>query len=256
MFSNKVIGQISPNELIIISLTYYLGNTRVIFTDNDDDGTPEIIQEADYYPFGMRHDRSVTATNHYLYNGKELNTDLGLDWYDYGARWLDVETGRWSSIDPLAESYASMSPFNYVANNPIVNIDPDGKKIEYYGTEEEITKVLNALKFQFNTVSSMEYEFITDKNGLNIGVSIYKYVPLKGEENNISHFLSTVVNSPQVTTIKKVINTPRRIDDLEVYGGMRFLPKDMVVEVTDQWFTGKWGNSGMKPPSLWQSHKK
>ncbi len=108
----------------------HLGNTRVIFTDSNDDGTPEIIQEADYYPFGMRHDRSVTATNHYLYNGKELNDELGLDWYDYGARWLDVETGRWSTIDPLAERYASMSPFNYVANNPIINIDPDGRKIK------------------------------------------------------------------------------------------------------------------------------
>jgi len=30
MFSNKVIGQISPNELIIISLTYYLGKTKKI----------------------------------------------------------------------------------------------------------------------------------------------------------------------------------------------------------------------------------
>ncbi len=103
-------------------------NTRIIFTDSNDNGEPEIIQEADYYPFGMRH-QNTTATNHYLYNGKELNTDLGLDWYDYGARWLDVEIGRWSTIDPLAESYSSMSPFNYVANNPISNIDPDGRFI-------------------------------------------------------------------------------------------------------------------------------
>ncbi len=115
-----------------------MGNTRVIFTDSDDNGEPEIIQEADYYPFGMRHDRSITATNHYLYNGKELNADLGLDWYDYGARWLDVETGRWSSIDPLAESYASMSPFNYVANNPIIRIDPDGREnIAVVGSQNE-----------------------------------------------------------------------------------------------------------------------
>jgi len=41
-----------------------------------------------------------------------------------------VETGRWSTIDPMAESYTSMSPFNYVANNPISNIDPDGKRFK------------------------------------------------------------------------------------------------------------------------------
>ena len=106
-----------------------MGNTRVIFSDTNNDGEPEILQEADYYPFGMRHVNS-TATNHYLYNGKELNTDLGLDWYDYGARWLDVETGRWNGIDPLAENYHSWSGYNYVLNNPISFTDPDGRSVK------------------------------------------------------------------------------------------------------------------------------
>jgi len=109
------------------SLKDHLGNTRVIFSDTNNDGVPEVMQEADYYPFGMQHASSTTATNHYLYNGKELNKDLGLDWYDYGARWLDVETGRWSTIDPLAENYQSWSGYNYVLANPIRLIDPDGR---------------------------------------------------------------------------------------------------------------------------------
>ena len=113
----------------------HLGNTRVIFTDNNDDGTPEIIQEADYYPFGMRH-QNATATNHYLYNGKELNTDLGLDWYDYGFRWYDAELGRFPSVDPMAENRLDMTPFNYVSNNPISRIDPNGLTDFYYNSGE------------------------------------------------------------------------------------------------------------------------
>ena len=101
----------------------HLGNTRVIFSDTNNDGEPEILQEADYYPFGMRHDRSITATNHYLYNGKELNTDLGLDWYDYGFRWYDAELGRFPSVDPIIENFPDLTPYNYASNNPSTLID-------------------------------------------------------------------------------------------------------------------------------------
>jgi len=49
--------------------------------------------------------------------------------YDYGARNYDPALGRWMNIDALAEKYLNLSPYVYVADNPIVNIDPDGKEI-------------------------------------------------------------------------------------------------------------------------------
>jgi|GEM_PF-137281 len=36
---------------------------------------------------------------------------------------------RWFSIDPLAEKYYTLSPYAYVANNPLKYIDPNGKEI-------------------------------------------------------------------------------------------------------------------------------
>ena len=32
-------------------------------------------------------------------------------------------------MHPLEEKYSNMSPYNYVANNPINAIDPDGREI-------------------------------------------------------------------------------------------------------------------------------
>jgi len=60
-----------------------------------------------------------------LYNEKELQTELELNWHDYGARML--EDARWFVPDPLAEKYYAWSPYAYCLNNPINAIDPDGR---------------------------------------------------------------------------------------------------------------------------------
>ncbi|MEL7006834.1 MAG: RHS repeat-associated core domain-containing protein, partial [Bacteroidota bacterium] len=84
-----------------------------------------------YYPFGARHgsDLSTVAPpeNQYLYNGKEMQDELNLGWYDYGARMYDPTIGRWNGVDALAEFRSEMSPFNYVSNSPLNRIDPDGR---------------------------------------------------------------------------------------------------------------------------------
>ena len=40
--------------------------------------------------------------------------------YDFGARYYDPVLGRWHSIDPQASSFAGMSPYTGMGNNPII----------------------------------------------------------------------------------------------------------------------------------------
>ncbi|MDR3058418.1 MAG: RHS repeat-associated core domain-containing protein [Prevotella sp.] len=64
----------------------------------------------------------------YKYNGKELDQMHQLNLYDYSARQYESSIGRFTSVDPLAEKYYSISPYAYVGNNPIRLVDVNGKE--------------------------------------------------------------------------------------------------------------------------------
>lgn len=85
-----------------------------------------------YYPFGLAfnsYNRENSTLNQYKFNGKEEQDELGLGWLDYGARMYMPELGRWGAVDPLADSTYTLSPYNFVANNPLFYVDPDGREI-------------------------------------------------------------------------------------------------------------------------------
>ncbi len=77
------------------------------------------------------------------FNGMEKDDEVkgGGNSYDFGARIYDSRVGRWLTIDPLAEKYTSLSPYNFVSNSPILFIDPDGETIYiYYESKDETGK--------------------------------------------------------------------------------------------------------------------
>jgi RHS repeat-associated protein len=115
------------------SIKYYfadhLGSATVIA-----DTSGNALERYDYAPFGELHWTSGSDTNHYLFTGKERDTETGLDYF--GARYYENNFGRWLSPDwaakPTAVPYAnygnpqSLNLYAYVVNRPTTTADPDG----------------------------------------------------------------------------------------------------------------------------------
>ncbi|MFT7614611.1 MAG: RHS repeat-associated protein [Parvicellaceae bacterium] len=82
----------------------------------------------------MKGRESSAETYRYGFNGMEKDDEFknakGAD-LDFGARMYDSRLGRWKSTDPLAGKYPWCSPYTFVANKPIVFIDPNGEIIEF-----------------------------------------------------------------------------------------------------------------------------
>ncbi|MFC3157927.1 RHS repeat domain-containing protein [Chryseobacterium arachidis] len=103
-------------------------------------GSAEVLEENNYYPFGLKHEGYNALTGdpnyHYEFGGKELQKETG--WNDFGARMYMSDIGRWGVVDPMAEAEPSWTPYRYGFNNPILFTDPTGM-IE----QTDIDKMLN-----------------------------------------------------------------------------------------------------------------
>ncbi len=107
----------------------HLGSSRVIT-----DASGNILDDADFYPFGGERTYTSTSGNAYKFTGKERDTESGLD--DFGARYFTSQFGRFMTPDwsasPVLVPYADLGNpqtfnlYSYVANNPLNTIDPEG----------------------------------------------------------------------------------------------------------------------------------
>ena len=108
----------------------HLGSIREV--DSYQGTNRTVVQKTQYYPSGTSFQENFGAGEQpYKFTGKELITMHGLNWQDFGARWLDNVRMQFTSVDPLAEKYYSVSPYAYCHNNPINMIDPNGMG-DYY----------------------------------------------------------------------------------------------------------------------------
>ena len=150
-----------------------------------------ILQEDHYYPFGanisaLSSTAPLSKPNRYKLSGNEEQVDFDFDVYDFNARFYDPTLGRFMNIDPLADKRLSITPYNYVQNNPILRVDPLGTVDDYNIYSDGRIEVLRTDdetdSFTYNDSEGNEYDLGTqskNENGL-IGLEDFSFKSADG----------------------------------------------------------------------------
>jgi RHS repeat-associated protein len=144
-----------------------------------DDGG-QVTQTLNYLPYGEDwvdiQNNLDPRLGQYTFNGKAPRkgnrTPINQDKYSeegdwesgfhyYGARyyWSEVLTG-WLSVDPMADKYPSLSPYNYCVGNPVKLVDPDGNEV-FEDVDWPPSKLANA-KNEWRNCCSQEKTFVSN----------------------------------------------------------------------------------------------
>ncbi|RNA62869.1 RHS repeat-associated core domain-containing protein [Chryseobacterium nematophagum] len=116
----------------IYNYTDHLGNVRLSYFNNG--SSVEVLEENNYYPFGLKHEGynilNGNPAYRYKYQGQELQ-EIG--WYSFKWRNYMPDLGRFFNVDPLSEKYAYQSHYNFSENRII-----DARELE--GLEAVLVK--------------------------------------------------------------------------------------------------------------------
>lgn len=205
----------------------HLGNIRINYTFDTATSSLRILEENNYYPFGLKHQENLQTRSirfeplvadsniwvkgvryaeptppmaalvensgyQYKYQEQEFQDELGLNWYSYKYRNYDPANGRFMSIDPLTEQYDTWSPYVFSGNRVV-----DARELE--GLEPH---------FPFKDKDSAAKDFSQRYNGVSIlndkeyGTKVYSRTD--GDSNNTYSYADPVTGYSKSVNFGKV----------------------------------------------------
>lgn len=244
-------------------MTDHLGSIRAVT-----DASGNVLHTYDYYPYGEDIAESASAVSlsaqecssgtlssepengssstagaflqPYRFNGKESQEFADLPYLDYGARFYHPLSSRWTTMDPMAEKYYSVSPYAFCSNNPVNFVDPDGMVVIPKGTDE-----LNIIR---NTIPESDREYVQLNANGQIDASL-----LSGHESSSGNYqlLKELVTSDLMINVELVSAKEAQDNDGNAYvenlsySGVDEYFVDSEIQATSGLSTGETGKYGL-----------
>ena len=141
---------------------------------------------------------------HCSFSGKEKDSETG--YYYFGARYYNPDLSLWLSVDPMADKYPSLSPYNYCAWNPIKIVDPDGDSIKLKGDATLIQYAVLDMQRR-----SENLKFDMGKNGI---------VKCSGEPiSEEEEYMYEIISNNQICVNLNLQNNSKIRDNIELPDG-------------------------------------
>jgi RHS repeat-associated protein len=87
---------------------------------------------------GLDYLQNVNQENKFTFNGQtEKETKLNLNWHETAFRSYDPQLGRFHQIDPLADLFTGINPYQFGYNNPVLFNDPTGLSNDCKGCPDD-----------------------------------------------------------------------------------------------------------------------
>lgn len=203
----------SPSEDVVFYHCDAIG-TPLAMTDNEGG----VVWRGQSLPFGEEFYGEGSRDTELKYIGKPYNQQLGL--YDFGARYYDPNTGRFTGVDPVngnPENPQSLNSYAYALNNPYKYFDPNGKevidnnyKVDISTTNVNVKKTdsLGLEYISWKNLRDKAWEKIQDKL---LPACFKDFQKVANDSKKAKDFLDKIVKDPESGSDRKVYD--RFIED-------------------------------------------
>ena len=207
----------------VFNYTDHLGNIRLSYGFDTATNSVTVLEENNYYPFGLKHNNYNVSKLSYgksglgsivlcncpsgytkKYLGQNFEEELGLNWYSFRYRNGDPAIGRFFGIDPVSEDYTSISTYQFAHNNPVWKIEIEGLE----GATTSGQDVINEEPNVAEKVIAWGSEFIFSAVGIITGGP--KYLSTVAPRETIANQIDETTGQVEraVETAKTIISDP------------------------------------------------